>query len=529
MLGGHVIPLERAVYCANPDAVESCIKICAAADQVSIGVRLGSYIQAVSYFVLVLVAPDEGGAESMWLGLSISFSFLAACYIQLYLGSVTLHHTVIITLLSHLPYISTLAGMNTLTSYEVLGPAGVRFLQGGMILKSALTALLWAFCLFAWFVGQLPSWTHLQFRQANCFKDTALVVWLFPVSPRDGHPTRAAWLIATYSTFWFLILCLGSYWTLIAPRVLLTRGGHLRDPKKKKVRGFPVVHRLHHRHHDFGFGIEGDSSSSESADERRRAYISKHPEAYQRDEDDGIGLAMMTMRSVPKSRHPPASAVPLPLSRTGSSASLPSYRSLPVAHTLSDAGGVQASRALSPPPATTGMTALSPWSKGLRGNDQEAAIRWTRRQTESRHHFIIWPLVALLLVFVIVTTELQMVANDVYDGEMELDFPGALTLALAIPTLWAVAKSVNRIREGRRPTPVEREDKTFWEMASAKRSARRRRKNGKRERAPPRQTFVSSEEETGSAFDTASTSEAVTGTRHRYNISERERGRRAER
>lgn len=73
----------------------------------------------------------------MWLGLSISFSFLFACYMQLYYvrrslpftscaladtahrnqqGSVTLHHTVIITLLSHLPYISTLAGMNTLTS-----------------------------------------------------------------------------------------------------------------------------------------------------------------------------------------------------------------------------------------------------------------------------------------------------------------------------------------------------------------------------------------------------------------------------
>lgn len=31
-------------------------------------------------------------------------------------GHVTLHHTVIITLLSHLPYISTLAGMNTLTT-----------------------------------------------------------------------------------------------------------------------------------------------------------------------------------------------------------------------------------------------------------------------------------------------------------------------------------------------------------------------------------------------------------------------------
>lgn len=57
-----------------------------------------------------------------------------------------------------------------------------------------------------------------------------------------------------------------------------------------------------------------------------------------------------------------------------------------------------------------------------------------------------------------------MVANDVFTGEMELDFPGALTLALALPTLWAVAKSVNRIREGRRPTPTQRRDETFWEV-----------------------------------------------------------------
>jgi len=106
MVGGHIIPLERAVYCANPDAVETCLRICAAPDQVSIGVRVGSYLQAVSYFVLVLVAPDEGGvrplslspasphelaltlvlspqAESVWLGLSISFSFLFALIMQL--------------------------------------------------------------------------------------------------------------------------------------------------------------------------------------------------------------------------------------------------------------------------------------------------------------------------------------------------------------------------------------------------------------------------------------------------------------
>ncbi|GAA5905850.1 hypothetical protein JCM8208_003355 [Rhodotorula glutinis] len=505
MVGGHIIPLERAVYCANPDAVETCLRICAAPDQVSIGVRVGSYLQAVSYFVLVLVAPDEGGAESVWLGLSISFSFLFALIMQLVYGSVTLHHAVIITLLSHLPYISTLSGMNTLTSYEVLGPAGVRFLQSGMILKSVLTALVWAACLWAWYVGQLPSWTFLQFRQANCFSSTSLVVWMYPVSPKDEHTTLSTFLIVTYSAFWFLVLCIGSYWTLIAPRVLLRRGGHLRDPKKKKVKGFEALRQrvkddigdLEHDHeHQRGQGRERgrdgedetESGGSSDEAERRRAFIKRNPRAYERDEDDGIGLAMMTLRSMSKSRRTPSpTSTPLPISRTASTSSLPSYRSsrsdpsrTAAAAALTDAGGVQASRTLSPPSATRGMTALSSWSKGLRGSDQDAAVRWTRRQAESRHHFIIWPLVALLLVFVIVTTELQMVANDVFTGEMELDFPGALTLALALPTLWAVAKSVNRIREGRRPTPTQRRDETFWEIASSERAAQRRRADKRR-------------------------------------------------
>ncbi|KPV76933.1 uncharacterized protein RHOBADRAFT_51913 [Rhodotorula graminis WP1] len=522
MVGGHIIPLERAVYCANPDAVETCLRICAAPDQVSIGVRVGSYLQAVSYFVLVLVAPDEGGAESVWLGLSISFSFLFALIMQLVYGSVTLHHAVIITLLSHLPYISTLAGMNTLTSYEVLGPAGVRFLQSGMILKSVLTALIWAACLWAWYVGQLPGWTFLQFRQANCFSSTSLVVWMYPVSPKDERTTLSTILIVTYSAFWFLVLCLGSYWTLIAPRVLLRRGGHLRDPKKKKVKGFEALRRrveddigdLEHEHghgrereHD-GAGESGDSSD----DERRRAFIKRNPKAYHRDEDDGIGLAMMTLRSMSKSRRTPSpTSTPLPVSCSASTSSLPSYRSSRTdpsrtAAALSEAGGVQASRTLSPPSATRGMTALSPWSKGLRGSDQDAAVRWTRRQAESRHHFIIWPLVALLLVFVIVTTELQMVANDVFTGEMELDFPGALTLALALPTLWAVAKSVNRIREGRRPTPTQRRDETFWEIASGERAAQRRRAD---ERRRERRAYSSSSSHESSIGESASESEPV--------------------
>ncbi|GAA5979402.1 hypothetical protein JCM10908_002910 [Rhodotorula pacifica] len=533
-MGGASIPLDRAIYCASPDAVAECIKLCPAAEVVSIGVRIGTYLQCGAYFVLVLFAPDEGGAESMWLGLSVSFSFLAACYVQLYLGTITLHHTVIVALLSHLPYISTLAGMNSLTSYEVLGPAGVLFLQAGMIVKSLFTLLLWALCLFAFFVGQLPHWTGLAFRQANCFTSTSLVVWLVPVRPgsaSDGKGSSALdlVLILSYTFFWFLVLAIGSYWTLIAPYVLVKRGGHLRDPHKKKIKGFPVgvgnepkklLQRLEGEDRAFAHSRrrdEPDSSESDQEDfgdpsnSRGEKHWQGHPGGYQRDPDyDSLNL--MTMRSLSKS------------GSVRSTSSLPSYRTGPSTsagatgtgtpredqalatssdndeHTLSDSGQSHTSdnvddpksavtptpvppRSGSPPPATRGMTALSPWSKGLRGTKRDAASRWTRRQIQSRHHFIIWPLVAVLLIFTIVTIEVQMVANDVYSGEELLDFPGALTLFLAIPTVWAVLKALKRIQEGRRPTPTERADQTFWELAKEKEQRRRRRRERELARA----------------------------------------------
>ncbi|BGP22276.1 hypothetical protein Rt10032_c07g3248 [Rhodotorula toruloides] len=497
--GGYVIPLSQAVYCSNPDAVESCLKLCPAADVVSIGVRLGSYLQALAYFALVLFAPDEGGAESMWLGLSVSFSFLMACYVQLFLGTITLHHTVVVILLSHLPYIATLAGMNSLTTYEVLGPTGVRFLQGGMILKGLLTVILWALCLFAYYVGQLPSWTFLRFRQANCFTSTAIVVWFYPVRPNDGHNAEEIILLTSYSLFWFLVVCIGSYWTLIAPGVLVKRGGHLRDPHMKKIKGFPMKPHKQATLEDGG----SDDDASDEANHRRRQHMRDDPDDYKRDEyDDGMNL--LTMRSISKSAtsYLPASADPSSsLARTTSTtSSLPSYRSRrdpPSSSSSPSASGTEPGspsffkqapppRPYSPPPATEGMTALSPWSKGLRGTAKDAAKRLEKRQEASKHHLIIWPFVAVLLVFTIATTEIQMVANDVFPGEMHLDFPGALTFFLALPTLWAVAKALKRIQEGRRPTPQEREDKTFYELAAArwrrreqkawrKREARRRR------------------------------------------------------
>lgn len=169
-------------------------------------------------------------------------------------------------------------------------------------------------------------------------------------------------------------------------------------------------------------------------------------------------LDLMTLRSLCKSstmRSISKSAPPTRPSSPQSTAAL-----LPAPLSFSDSG-LQVPRSISPPPATEGMTALSPWSKGLRGTPQEAARRWTRRQEEARHHFVIWPIVAVLIVFIIVTIELQMVVNDVFEGENELDFPGALTLFLALPTVWAVIKALKRIQEGRRPLPQEREDETF--------------------------------------------------------------------
>ncbi|GAA6043037.1 hypothetical protein JCM8097_005126 [Rhodosporidiobolus ruineniae] len=516
MTGGSLYtkPIAEAVYCADPDAVAACIKLCAAPDVVSIGVRVGSYLQAVAYFALVLFAPDEGGAESMWLGLSVSFSFLAAGYLQMYLGTITLHHIICVMLLSHLPYVSTLAGMNSLTSYEVLGPAGVLMLQAGMLLKSVFTALLWAMCLYAFFVGQLPSWLHLNFRQANCFDSTAIVVWLTPVKRTDENRGLSLFLIISYSIVWFVVLCAGSYWTLIAPRVLVKRGGHLRDPHKKKIKGafflilhsVPLPHRsspeLTDRDDHTGFPtlrqklhleplqtFVSDSSTETEPDDtpaqreekrERRREREREGEEYgyrpRREEDDDLDL--MTMRSLSKSAptsYPPAASVPLPSSRPSSRAStlLPPYDPAPApapsaSTSSSSLAGVQVPRSVSPPPATEGMTAVAPWSKGLRGTDKEAAERWTKRQIESRHHFIIWPLVAVLLLFTILTIELQIALNDIYEGEMHLDFPGALTLFLALPTAWAVVKALKRIQEGRRPTPEEREDRTFFEPPRTK-------------------------------------------------------------
>lgn len=196
------------------------------------------------------------------------------------------------------------------------------------------------------------------------------------------------------SLFWFLVLCAGSYWSLIAPIILVKRGGHLRDPKKKKIRGFPIdKHRL-------------------AEDRRRRRHMKDDPADYTPESDDD--MLQLVMRSVPKngkssrpaSTSAPASSVPLPPSNASDdslNSPAPSYTTTPApASTVpstsrkhrhrtiagaSDSDLEQQSKELQS--ANEGLTYVSAWSKGVRGSAQDAHARWTRRQIESRHHFIV--------------------------------------------------------------------------------------------------------------------------------------------
>lgn len=243
-----------------------------------------------------------------------------------------------------------------------------------------------------------------------------MVLWFVPVSKLDGMGKGDIALLVSYvrpfiyfinmdyidrrggqgsqSLFWFLVLCAGSYWSLIAPIILVKRGGHLRDPKKKKIRGFPIdKHRL-------------------AEDRRRRRHMKDDPADYTPESDDD--MLQLVMRSVPKngkssrpaSTSAPASSVPLPPSNASDdslNSPAPSYTTTPApASTVpstsrkhrhrtiagaSDSDLEQQSKELQS--ANEGLTYVSAWSKGVRGSAQDAHARWTRRQIESRHHFIV--------------------------------------------------------------------------------------------------------------------------------------------
>lgn len=71
----------------------------------------------------------------------------------------------------------------------------------------------------------------------------------------------------------------------------------------------------------------------------------------------------------------------------------------------------------------------------------------------------------MLLTLNIVTTELQIALNNILPGEDEWDFPGTLATFLAIPTVWAVAKAVGKIRRGKIPDPRTQERENFFEVS----------------------------------------------------------------
>ena len=68
----------------------------------------------------------------------------------------------------------------------------------GLFVKAILTALLWAFCLVAWFHGQLPKATRLMFRQPHCFESTAIVAFFIPLRRTDEHYGRSRAILIAY-------------------------------------------------------------------------------------------------------------------------------------------------------------------------------------------------------------------------------------------------------------------------------------------------------------------------------------------
>lgn len=72
-----------------------------------------------------------------------------------------------------------------------------------LLIKSLLSALLWSLILYSFFVGELPDSLHLKFRQSQCIKDTAIVVFFTPVRPVDTDTTLSHGLIIAYVSQWF--------------------------------------------------------------------------------------------------------------------------------------------------------------------------------------------------------------------------------------------------------------------------------------------------------------------------------------
>ncbi|KAK4056322.1 hypothetical protein OIO90_002766 [Microbotryomycetes sp. JL221] len=260
----------------------------------------------------------------------------------------------------------------------------MRVLQAGLLLKSLVAALLWTCCLYSWGGKQLPEWTHLAFRQPHCFESTAIVSFFVPL--RKSHPDegRSKAILGIYTAFWFVILVLGSYWSFRAPIVLRHRGGFLnskprRDHISKKFLLSSEALAQHRRNKE---------TKVQEAERKGDEYYT----ASTSEEDDG--MLRMTMRSLPKGdQRKKGSQSQLSLG-AGSGDSR-----LTQGDTVSGSSKEHS--------ATASRPARSP-------GKERFAQAWTEREIEIRHHFIIWPAVAVLLVFCILTIELQIALNDLF-------------------------------------------------------------------------------------------------------------------
>ncbi|KAI5481084.1 esterase / lipase [Pseudohyphozyma bogoriensis] len=427
--------VAKAIYCADPDAVDYCVKLCSDVGVSGIGVRIGAYMQAIAFFALTLLVPDEEGAESVWVGLSVSYALLVTAFVQLWQGTITSQHCVVVFLLSMLPYLGSLAAMNSLAAYKGLGPLGLRMLQICLLVKSLLASILWSLILYSFFVGEPPEWLHLSFRQPACFESTALVVFFAAVRPSDEDKVYSHGMVIFYTIVWALLLILGAYWTLRAP-IFLKRYGYEWDNEKHKMlqkkAGFLIDEN--------GRAVTDVPGAPQSAADRR-ALLRKDPEAFtpqSPDEEEWMAWHSLPKHHLRRESH--------------------EMRSLP-----SD----------TPAPRSSGPAAL-------------ASDSTSSPQKRQMHQFFIWPVVAVFLTLNIGTTELQIGLNNIFEGEMEFDFPGTLSMLLALPTVWAVCKAVRHIVQGRRP-PLSGEilaRETLYENGKSEgsastRSARRRSRRGK--------------------------------------------------
>ncbi|KAM0792871.1 hypothetical protein ACM66B_002634 [Microbotryomycetes sp. NB124-2] len=328
-----------------------------------------------------------------------------------------------------------MAGMNSLTSYRGLGKTGMRFLQAGLFFKSLVAALLWACCLYSWSGHQLPAWTHFQFRQPHCFETTAIVSFFVPLRHSDPDLAKSKAILGVYTAFWGILMILGSYWSFRAPIVLRRRGGFLNSKPRRN-------------HISKRFLITSEELAQHRREKEAAASVKKHdPGDYTPSSTDEDTLLISTMRSLPKR----SSSAGRKSSHAALSMSRP--RSSERRKNSIEKDEESLSAEPSPPKRTVSPAA------------EHSAQAWTERQIEFRHHFIIWPAIAVLLVFCILTIELQIAMNDIFPGESHWDMPAVLTFVLALPTVWSVFKACRRIHEGRRPVPTIRHDETFFDMA----------------------------------------------------------------